>query len=141
MIDYDSIEDGRCYEVVPNELYLPVHISRGWVKCVIKVTGGGTYFKLYIESFKRHLMSAVYDGENTFHISNNERFSPDAHSSRGPRLNGCFAQVVRSTSDTFHVFLNECHYCDNISGHYSCGYDTKTREILGKIVYVSIFYL
>ena len=105
----DEAERGVYYTVMTDECYLPAHKSRGWIRCFTYTSG--TSYRLYLESRKRFLLSAVQVDEDNFLVSTHEDF-PLAK--RGE--SGYGASVTRQKDKSFLVTLNTCHYCDNKLG-------------------------
>ena len=63
----EEAENGISYTVLKDECYLPAHKSRGWIRCFIYTSG--TSYRLYLESRKRFLLSAVQVDNDNFLIS------------------------------------------------------------------------
>ena len=81
-------------------------------------------------------MSAKYDADNhVFYISTDENF-PNKCEKKFPPGSGYFSKLSIDENKTYVLTLKECLYCDVLSGHYSCGYNAKSREILAKIKHV-----
>ena len=122
----DEAERGVSYTVMTDECYLPAHKSRGWIRCFIYTSG--TSYRLYLESRKRFLLSAVQVDEDNFLVSTHEDF-PLAK--RGE--SGYGASVTRQKDKSFLVTLNTCHYCDNKLGKMTCGKGVYNREVVAKV--------
>lgn len=122
----EEAESGNSYTVLKDECYLPAHKSRGWIRCFIYTSG--TSYRLYLETRKRFLLSAVQVDNDNFLISSHEDF-PCAK--RGE--SGYSASVTRHKDRSFLVTLNTCHYCDNKLGRMTCGHGPYNREVVAKV--------
>lgn len=122
----EEAERGVSYTVLKDECYLPAHKSRGWIRCFIYTSG--TSYRLYLESRKRFLLSAVQADNDNFLLSTHEDF-PCAK--RGE--SGYAASVTRQKDRSFLVSLNTCHYCDNKLGRMTCGHGPYNREVVAKV--------
>jgi hypothetical protein len=72
----DEMELGFSYEMLMDEVYMPVHESRGWIRSDI-IVNNDTY-SAYIEDTGRFLFKAkLING--VFYISTNEYFDPIAN--------------------------------------------------------------
>ena len=122
----EEAENGMSHTVMKDECYLPAHKSRGWIRCFIYTSG--TSYRLYLESRKRFLLSAVQVDSDNFLISTHEDF-PLAK--RGE--SGYGASITRQKDKSFLISLNSCHYCDNKLGKMTCGHGCYNREVVAKV--------
>lgn len=70
----DEMERGKSYEMLPDEVYLPVHDSRGWIKCNVIVNDD--LYSLYMEKNYRLLLKAK-KLDDVFYISTCEDFDAE----------------------------------------------------------------
>ncbi len=127
----EILELGMSNEMLSDELYLPSHPSRDWIRCYISSTGPGTY-RMYLEGKRRvrFLMSAKqFTTGATFLISSNEDFPileivPKA---------GYIARLEKQKDLSYLLCLNYCHLCDSRLGCFTCGRGGREREIIAKI--------
>lgn len=128
--ELDLSEIGKSKELLSNELYMPVHPSRGWIRCCISLDQSGSY-RLYLEgNKKRFVLSAKQYPNGSFIISPFEDFPTYE---KQPNC-GVVARVELQRDNSYLVCLEKCHLCDNILGKYTCGRGKQEREVIAKIV-------
>jgi len=135
----ELMELGLSHELISDELYLPSHPSRDWIRCYISTTGPGCY-RMYLEGKKRvrFLLSAKrFEGkDSTFYISSNEDFPGFEYlPSRG-----YIARLERQTDKSFMLALNQCHLCDKLLGHFHCGRGDMEKEVIARITHYFKLY-
>jgi hypothetical protein len=127
----EILELGMSNEMLSDELYLPSHPSRDWIRCYISSTGPGTY-RMYLEGKRRvrFLMSAKqFSTGATFLISSNEDF-PILEMI--PKV-GYIARLEKQKDLSYLLCLNYCHLCDSRLGCFTCGRGGREREVIAKI--------
>lgn len=129
--DSEMMELGCSHELVGDEMYLPSHPSRDWIRCFVSTSGSGS-FRMYIEGRKkvRFLLSAKqFIPGGTIFISSSEEF---------PLLDnvpkkGFFARLQCQRDKSYMLHLNHCHLCDFRLGFFSCGRSVQEREVVARI--------
>jgi hypothetical protein len=127
----DFLEQGLSHEILDDELYLPSHPSRDWIRCFVSSTGPGT-FRMYLEGKKRtrFLLSAKqFSVGDAFLISTNEDFPM---LERLPKR-GFVAWLEKQRDGSYLLGLNHCHLCDHRLGRFTCGRSEIEREVVARI--------
>mmetsp|Transcript_10680 Transcript_10680/g.16088 ORF Transcript_10680/g.16088 Transcript_10680/m.16088 type:complete len:481 (+) Transcript_10680:1112-2554(+) len=130
MDDYEAAELGKCKEVISDELYMPCHKSRDWVRCFIATCAQPDCYRLYLDNNRRRfLLSAKQFSPGVILISTHEDF---------PMIDmkpkkGFVARVEQQSDSSYLICLNRCHLCDGKLGRFTCGRSCEEREIVGKV--------
>lgn len=130
--DAEAIELGICKQLPKDDLYMPSHLSRGWIRCYVVVSNSS--FRMYREKSHKFLLSAKQYPDDTFYISTYEDF-PSQTDSDTPIKRGFVATIIRQRQATFIVSLNHCKLCDNKLGKFTCGRGPDEREVIVKVTH------
>lgn len=126
----EQMELGKCHEIMTDEVYMPCHRSRNWIRCTF-ICHHENAFSLYLEGSERFILKAIYI-EKDFYISTDENFDI-TNESQG----GFIAKLTQKQDSTFILLSNSCRYCDSQLGRYECCMDSNQREVLAKITHVN----
>lgn len=130
--DAESIELGISKQIPKDDLYMPSHLSRGWIRCYVVVSNSS--FRMYREKSHKFLLSAKQYTDDTFYVSTYEDF-PSHTDSDTPIKRGYVATITRQRQATFIVSLNHCKLCDYKLGKFTCGRGPDEREVIAKVTY------
>ncbi len=130
--DAEAIELGISKQLPKDDLYMPSHLSRGWIRCYVVVSNSS--FRMYREKSHKFLLSAKQYTDDTFYISTYEDF-PSQTDSDTPIKRGFVATITRQRQATFIVSLNHCKLCDNKLGKFTCGRGPDEREVIAKVTH------
>eukprot|EP01038_Epipyxis_sp_PR26KG_P007331 gene7331-9994_t len=129
--DAEACELGLCKDVINEELYMPIHRSRGWIRCQVNISDQHCFRMYLVGNKKRFLLSAKQFGDDNFLISAHEDFPVfDVRPKKG-----YIARVEQQSDQSYLVCLNQCHLCDQELGYFSCGRCKEEREVLARIIY------
>jgi hypothetical protein len=126
----EVMELGLSHQVISDEVYLPSHPSRDWIRCCVTVSTSDC-FRMYLEGKKRvrFLLSAKQFNESTLLISTLEDFPLLIN----PPINDYIARIDRQRDMSYLLALTQCHLCDFKLGLYHCGRGPREREVIAKI--------
>lgn len=134
----ETAEQGMSKSLLPDELYMPGHRSRGWIKCFISSTGPET-FRLYLEGKKRvrFLLSAKkFPNDPNIYISTSEDFPMLDY----PLKNSYIGYIEKQKDNSHLVFLTHCRLCDYTLSKPSCGRGEDIKEVIARIQYNLRYY-